>query len=124
MMIAEGPSERREILMTRIARATIAFTLATFAVAAAAAAAPVCLQTQYIQDTSIPNSHTILFHMKDGTTWRNTLRNSCPDLKWYGFTYVLHGPNEICENLLAIRTLYTGETCLLGPFTQEPPAHT
>ena len=109
--------------MTRIARAIIAFTLAAYAVTASTVAAPICLQTQYIRNTSVPNSRTILFHMTDGTTWRNTLRNSCPDLKWDGFTYVLRGPNEICENLLGIRTLYTGEACLLGPFTREPPAH-
>ena len=109
--------------MLQFAKAAIASALAAATIATSAAlAAPVCLQTQYIQNTSIPNSRTILFHMKDGTTWRNTLRNSCPDLKWYGFTYVLHGQTEICENLLAIRTLYTSETCLLGPFTREPPS--
>ena len=108
--------------MPRIARAAIASALAALTIATSAGAAPVCLQTQYIQNTSIPNSRTILFHMKDGTTWRNTLRNSCPDLKWYGFTYVVHGETEICDNLLAIHTLYGGDTCLLGAFTREPPA--
>ena len=107
--------------MLRIARPAVASALAALTIVTSAGAAPVCLQTQYIQNTSIPDSRTILFHMKDGTTWRNTLRNSCPDLKWYGFTYVVHGQTEICENLLAIRTLYGGDTCLLGPFTREPP---
>lgn len=87
----------------------------------AAAAAPVCLYTDRIQNTSIPDVRTIDFHMKDGTVWRNSLRNSCPDLRWYGFVYVLHGPNEICENLQAIRVIHTGETCLLGSFTKMPP---
>jgi hypothetical protein len=110
--------------MFRIARTAIASGLAALTIAASAGAAPVCLQTQYIQNTTILDSRTILFHMKDGTTWRNTLRNSCPDLKWYGFTYAVHGPLEICDNLLAIRTLYGGDTCLLGRFTLEPQAHT
>jgi hypothetical protein len=109
--------------MSRIAKAAIAAGFAALAVAAAARAAPVCLETDRIQNTSIVDSRTILFHMKDGTTWRNTLRNSCPDLKWYGFTYAVHGSLEICENLLAIHTLYGGDTCLLGRFTREPPAH-
>ncbi len=109
--------------MLRIARAGIASALAALTFATSAGAAPVCLQTDRIQNTTILDSRTILFHMKDGTTWRNTLRNSCPDLKWYGFTYAVHGPLEICENLLAIHTLYGGDTCLLGRFTREAPAH-
>jgi len=107
--------------MLRITRAAIASALAALTIATSAEAAPVCLLTDRIQNTTVLDSRTILFHMKDGTTWRNTLRNSCPDAKWYGFTYVLHGPEEICDNLLAIRTLYTSQTCLLGPFTREPP---
>jgi hypothetical protein len=109
--------------MPRIARAAVAAALAALTVATSAGAAPVCLTSYLIQNTTIPDSHTILFHMKDGTTWRNTLRNSCPDLKWYGFVYVVSGTTEVCENLLAVRTIYTGETCLLGAFTREPPAH-
>lgn len=87
----------------------------------AAMAAPVCIWTDRIQNTSIPDVRTIDFHMKDGTVWRNTLRHDCPNLKWWGFVYVLHGPNEICENLQAIRVLHTGDTCLLGAFTKLPP---
>ena len=109
--------------MKRSARAAVASALAAFMVATSATAAPVCLQSYLIQNTSIPDTHTILFHMKDGTVWRNTLRNSCPDLKWYGFEYVVHGPDEICDNLLSIRVIHTNETCLLGLFTREPPAH-
>src|SRR5437016_2049358 len=108
--------------MTRSARTAISSLVAAVTLATSATAAPVCLQSYLIQNTSIPNAHTILFHMKDGTTWRNTLRNSCPDLKWYGFEYVEHGPDEICDNLLSIRVIHTGETCLLGSFTREPPA--
>lgn len=87
----------------------------------AAAAAPICLYTDRIENTSIPDARTIDFHMRDGTVWRNTLRNACPDLKWWGFVYVIHGPEEVCENLQAIRVLHTGETCLLGTFTKLPP---
>ena len=81
------------------------------------------MSSYLIQNTSIPDSHTILFHMRDGTVWRNTLRNACPALKLHGFVYVVPGTSEVCENLLAVRVLRSGETCLLGKFTREPPAH-
>ena len=108
--------------MFRFARVVIATTLAALTVATSADAA-VCLTSYLIQNTTVPDSRTILFHMRDGTTWRNTLRNSCPDLKWYGFVYVVPGTTEVCENLLAVRVFRTGTTCLLGKFTREPPAH-
>jgi hypothetical protein len=110
--------------ISKRAAATLAF--ATALTTAPALAAPVCLYTDRIQNTSIKDVRTIDFHMKDGTVWRNTLRNACPDLKWWGFTYTISGPNEICDNLLSISVLHTGETCLLGKFakvTPEPPTH-
>jgi len=124
MMVAEqAPNEPRKVQVIRSARTAIASLVMAFTLAMSATAAPVCLQSYLIHNTSITNSHTILFHMKDGTVWRNTLRNSCPDLKWYGFEYDVHGPEEICDNLQSIRIIHTGETCLLGAFTREPSAH-
>jgi len=124
MMVAEqAPNEPRKVQVIRSAKTAIASLVMAFTLATSATAAPVCLQSYLIQNTSIPNSHTILFHMKDGTVWRNTLRNSCPDLKWYGFEYDVHGPEEICDNLQSIRIIHTVETCLLGAFTREPSAH-
>jgi hypothetical protein len=89
---------------------------------APALAAPVCLDTYRIQNTTIPNAHTIVFHMKDGSVWRNALRNACPDLKFWGFVYVDRGSlNQICGNQDAIKVINTGEICLLGSFTRETP---
>ncbi len=59
--------------------------------------------------------------MRDGTVWRNTLRNSCPDLMFHGFSYVLRGPNEICENMQTIRVIRTGQVCMLGSFARLTP---
>lgn len=95
--------------------------LATVLLASSAQAA-VCLQNYQIRETSVKDARTILFHMQDGSVWRNTLRNECPGLKWYGFVYHLEGTNEICSNMQSIQILRTHEVCLLGEFTPEKPA--
>jgi hypothetical protein len=88
--------------------------------AAAAMAAPVCLDTTRILGTHVNADQTAIdFQMRDGTVWRNTLRNRCQDLHWYGFVYVLRGgDNVVCENLQAIQVIETHQTCLLGPFAK------
>ena len=86
---------------------------------------PVCLDIIRIHQTTVKDASTIDFHMRDGSVYRNTLRYACPDIRWFGFTYVINGPNEICDNTQPIRVLHTGETCMLGAFTQiTPPGHT
>jgi hypothetical protein len=95
----------------------------SMALLSTSAQAAVCLQSYDVKDTHVENAHTILFHMRDGSTWRNTLRNECPGLKWYGFVYHLEGTNEICSNMQSIRILRTHEVCLLGEFTPEAPPH-
>ena len=51
--------------------------LATVLLASSAQAA-VCLQNYQIRETSVKDARTILFHMQDGSVWRNTLRNEMP----------------------------------------------
>ncbi len=90
--------------------------------ASPALAAPICLKSYLIDHTTIgKDATTIDFHMKGGDVWRNTLRHKCQDLKWYGFVYVMRGPDEVCENLQAIRVIHTNQTCLLGPFERVSP---
>ena len=88
--------------------------------AVAASAAPVCLDTTRILNTVVNKDQTAIdFHMRDGTVWRNTLRNRCQDLYWYGFAYVPQGGDHtVCENLQAIRVIETQQTCLLGGFAK------
>jgi len=96
--------------------------LAAFAVSPAIAeppAAPKCLHSINIKNTTVPNDRTILFQMNNGTVWRNDLRNSCPDLKFYGFIYVATPPDDICGDVQSIRVIHTGAVCLLGPFSLE-----
>lgn len=87
----------------------------------ATADAPVCLDSTRIEQTTVKGPQTIDFKMRDGTVWRNTLKQPCPDLKWWGFTYVLRGPNIVCGGEQSIRVIRTGQVCMLGQFTRLTP---
>ena len=86
----------------------------------ALADAPVCLRSSDIERTSVPDARTILFHMKGGKVWKNTLMADCPELKFNGFIYDASPSGEICGNQQSIRVIRTHAVCLLGPFTPSP----
>ena len=92
------------------------------AIPVAAQAAPICLQSHEIQDTKVTSDRTIEFRMLDGSVWQNTLINSCPELRFNGFSYVATPPDQICGNLQSIRVIRSGSVCLLGPFTKLKPS--
>lgn len=77
----------------------------------------VCLQVTAIDHTEIKDDNTILFFMKGGKAWKNTLTFQCPSLKIEdGFAYQTDLP-EICSNMQTIRVLRSGNFCELGQFT-------
>jgi len=88
--------------------------------------APVCLRpfdtpgAGAIDHTHVVDARTILFYMRDGKIWKNTLRERCPALMFHGFTFVTH-QDEICSNAQSIRVVESGEVCQLGVFTPYPP---
>ena len=77
----------------------------------------VCLNVRDIQRTETPDDKTVVFHMRDGKVWRNTLRTVCPMLKVSPFTQVLHSGDLVCSNQQFIHVMLTGDTCVLGEFT-------
>ncbi len=85
-----------------------------------AMASNTCLMTHRIDNTKVVDAKTILFRMKDGKVWRNTLQTPCPGLLFEGFVYVAHN-DQICGNEQSIRVLRSHEVCMLGPFA---PDHT
>lgn len=93
--------------------------------AGAAQAAPICLRTQDMIQTEPQKGGTaIIFKMRDGSTWRNDLHGSCPDL-WFdtGFVWtVKNGDGTVCENQQSLRVLRSGQVCVLGKFTQLTPS--
>jgi len=100
--------------------------VSTFALSAAAPVqaqnAPsdnVCFSATEIVNTKATDRRTILFRMKDGSVWRNTLISDCPDLVAFsagGFTSVVHA-EFICANRHHIVT-QSGNVCRLGAFTR------
>src|SRR3954466_3712578 len=84
-----------------------------------AASNNVCFSVTEIVSTKATDRRTILFKLKDGTVWRNTLISDCPDLVSFsagGFTHVTHA-EYICSNQHRIIT-QSGNVCRLGNFTR------
>ncbi len=82
----------------------------------------VCLQTSMIDHTAILSDSAIVFYMKGGKPYLNTLTFPCPSLKFEdGFTYEADFP-EICSNAQTIKVLRSGTFCELGQFTAYDPA--
>ncbi len=97
-----------------------------FAVTLPAAAQPasppaprICLNNQDVQSTRSDDGKTMIFRMRNGQTYINHLRGSCPGLRFNGFIWVLRGIDQICENQQSLRVLRSGEVCMLGKF--DPP---
>jgi hypothetical protein len=79
----------------------------------------VCLKLQDIQRSEVLDDRTIVYHMRDGKVWRNTLRRACPMLKNSPYT-VVAGTDLICSNQQFIHLALTGDDCPLGEFTSMP----
>jgi hypothetical protein len=86
----------------------------------AAKPAPVCLRPNEIDHTQTVDASNILFYMRGGKIWRNTLQGPCPGLRFNGFAYEVHG-DEICSNMQSIHVIHDEELCFLGAFTPYVP---
>lgn len=100
------------------------------AVAASAQPAPghpVCIRPFDLPTGSVDHTHvvdpkTILFYMRDGKIWKNSLPSACPGLMFHGFSFLTY-QDEVCSNAQGIQVIETGEVCQLGAFTSyAPPA--
>jgi hypothetical protein len=83
--------------------------------------APICLQSDRIDRTTVVNPKQINFRMKDGTVYRSDLRTPCAGLRFNGFVYVTP-MDEIC-GAQSIRVLQTNQVCVLGNFMLEKAPH-
>jgi hypothetical protein len=79
----------------------------------------VCLNPQDIKFTQTKDSRTIVFQMRDGSAWVNTLAAACPNLVSTGsaWTQTVHS-DSICANKQQITLIQTGNVCRLGAFTR------
>jgi len=100
--------------LTGLCLAAAALTLAL-----ATPAQALCVSERDIVNTTPSNDGKLLtLKMRDGRLLVNHLQGICSDLKFNGFVWVLHGTNDVCENMNSIRVLQSGQTCLLGRFEQ------
>jgi hypothetical protein len=122
----------KEEAMPRFSYALMATLMAPLATATAvpAAAQPapgqppaqkICLNNQDVQSASSNDGKTMVFRMRNGTTYINHLRGSCPGLRFNGFAWELRGIADICENQQTLRVLRSGEVCMLGKFDAPLP---
>ena len=102
-----------------IAVSTLAFSSAMPVQSQNAQGDKVCLNVTEIQNTQPVDKRTILYRMRDGKVWRNTLVADCPTLVGFsagGFSQVVH-TDFICANSQMIKT-QSGNVCRLGAFTR------
>lgn len=100
-----------------VAALALAATAASAQPASVSSSGNVCLKTIQIDHTQTPNTHTILFFMKNHTAWKNTLKSDCVGLMQNGFIYEPTPPDQVCGNFQTIRAIETKSVCVLGPFT-------
>jgi hypothetical protein len=78
-----------------------------------------CLNVSDIRNTQAVDNRTIVYRMKNGDVWRNTLAAPCPDLVTHAagaYSQTVH-TDEICANTHRI-TVATGMVCRLGTFAR------
>lgn len=80
----------------------------------------ICLRSDHIQRKTVPDNKTVLFRMDDGTTWKNTLQETCPGLRLASGFEMTVRTNYVCANQQPIRVIGAGNTCYLGDFAQVP----
>jgi hypothetical protein len=80
-----------------------------------------CLKTVLVDHTQVTDASTILFYMKGGEIWKNSLKSPCTTLPHNGYTYSPTVPDSICGNLQRIKVIQTSEVCELGAFTPYTP---
>jgi len=88
---------------------------------ASRAPAPMCLNVANIGRTSVPDMQHLVFHMRDGTVWENTLTRSCAGLTYSPWAWAVRGASQVCANTQRLRVLQTGVICTLGEFAPPRP---
>jgi len=80
----------------------------------------ICLDTRKMVSSNSKDGRTMLFKMRDGSTYVNHLQGYCPDLRFMGFVWLLQaGDTRVCEFENTFSVLQSGQNCTLGKF--DPP---
>jgi len=83
----------------------------------------VCLRAVNVLNHVVPDDRTIIFHMKDGTVWKNTLQADCHGLHMADSFTLAPPQGWLCANQQPLRINGAAPiTCYLGDFQQMPAA--
>jgi len=83
--------------------------------------ADICLSARDVDHTSVRSDTEILYVMKNGKIWKNTLRKSCPGLGFERAFSETIVADAICSNRQMITVINRGTPCFLGAFTPYTP---
>ena len=85
----------------------------------------ICISTRDIASSQAEKGGAaILFKMRDGTQWHNSLKGKCPDLDFNGYAWTVRNPNDtVCENEQSLKVLRSAQVCQLGKFENVTPGH-
>jgi hypothetical protein len=80
-----------------------------------------CVSEMDIRETTpSKDGKELTFKMRDGRVLVNHLRGICRDMIFTGYSWVLHGSHDVCENQTVLQVLQSGQTCILGRFAPAP----
>jgi hypothetical protein len=88
---------------------------------ASQAPAPMCLEVANIRRTNAPDSQHLVFYMRDGKVWENTLPRTCAGLTSNSWTWVVRGPLRVCANTHRLRIFQNNVICAIGDFAPPRP---
>ena len=82
-----------------------------------------CVTSREIEDTDAITDRVVLFHMKNGRTYRNDLPHSCPQLTRDGSAFAFQTPSsQLCAidiiQVMEPTTRFAYGACTLGKFTR------
>ena len=84
-------------------------------------APPMCINVADIRRTNAPDPQHLVFYMRSGKIWENTLTRSCAGLTSNRWTWVVRSPIRVCANAHRIRVFQTNLICTIGDFATPRP---
>jgi hypothetical protein len=108
--------------------ASLALVLPSLAVAADASPpvpkSNVCFDVSDIDRSVILSDQEIVFYLKGGKAWKNTLQGTCPGLhSQQGFRWRI-STTTVCANQQILYAMHSQKPCFLGnftPYTEQKP---
>ncbi len=86
-----------------------------------AAQTEMCLKSSDVSYTKVMNDREILFYMRGGSVFKNTMQTDCKGLGYERGFYYVQENEKICSNQEQIEVMSRGTICPLGQFSSFDP---